>query len=82
VLEDVPSREYMYFVHSYYVQPESRDAVVSVTTYGGFEFCSSIQTGNLFACQFHPQRSGPVGMRIYDNMKNFIVRKRTPYVEK
>jgi glutamine amidotransferase len=77
VLEDIPEGEFMYFVHSYFVEPESHDLVLSATRYGELEFCSSIQSENLFACQFHPERSGPVGMQIYDNIRKLIMSKRT-----
>ena len=74
VLENIPDREFMYFVHSYYVQPESRDSIVAVTRYGDLEFCSAIQRNNLFACQFHPERSGPIGMHVYENIREFILK--------
>ena len=61
------SGDYMYFVHSYYVQPESGDSILSNTTYGGFSYCSSIINENIFACQFHPEKSGLHGVEIYKN---------------
>ncbi len=56
---------YMYFVHSYYVIPEDRDAVLSLSSYGRTEFCSALKKGNITACQFHPERSGPAGLAVY-----------------
>ena len=58
---------YMYFVHSYVVQPEDESLVCSVSRYNNIEFCSSVSRGNLFGSQFHPERSGPEGLRMYAN---------------
>ena len=55
----------MYFVHSFAVTPDDPGVVLSTTRYGPTEFCSGLRRGNLFACQFHPERSGPAGLRIY-----------------
>lgn len=64
-LEDVPPGTHFYFVHSYYVEPADPSWVASVTPYGDLEFCSSLRRDNIFACQFHPERSGPAGLGIY-----------------
>lgn len=66
-LQTLAPGEYMYFVHSFYCRPEQEDKVLSVTRYGAFEFCSSLIDGNVTGCQFHPERSGPSGLRIYRN---------------
>lgn len=71
-LSDISDGEYMYFVHSYYVQPANPDLVISTSQYGQIEFCSSIQYNNVFACQFHPERSGPQGLKIYENIANMV----------
>ncbi|MBI4056110.1 MAG: imidazole glycerol phosphate synthase subunit HisH [Elusimicrobia bacterium] len=63
-LQNLEDGAYMYFVHSFTVVPES-DCSLSTTRYGQNEFCSSLARGNIFACQFHPERSGPQGLRIY-----------------
>lgn len=57
---------YVYFVHSYYLNAE--EAVVTSTAEYGVEIHTSIQKGNLYACQFHPEKSGEVGIRM---LKNF-----------
>jgi len=67
-LEDIPNNEYMYFVHSFVPKPQDVNVVLSTTNYGGVEFCSSIQQKNIFACLFHPERSGIAGLRIYQNL--------------
>jgi len=62
--------DYMYFVHSYYVIPENTKYILSTTTYGGLTYCSSVANGNIFACQFHPERSGEHGLDIYRSFLN------------
>lgn len=57
--------EHFYFVHSYYVMPQDFSLVVARSSYGGIEFPSAIASGNIFACQFHPERSGPAGLDLY-----------------
>lgn len=64
-LAEVPNHEYMYFVHSFVPRPHNNEVILSTTTYGGFEFCSSLQHKNIFACLFHPERSGDAGLKIY-----------------
>lgn len=68
LLAGVPDHAYMYFVHSYIVQPEDQSMVLSTTQYGDVEFCSSLQKGTVFACQFHPERSSQWGVAIYQNL--------------
>lgn len=56
-----------YFIHSYYPVPASRDLVMGETQYADATFASVVGRGNLFATQFHPERSGRVGMRLVEN---------------
>ncbi len=65
-LAGVPDGSFVYFVHSYHVVPEDESIIATVTDYG-YEFCSAIRRGNLFACQFHPEKSHTVGLRILRN---------------
>lgn len=67
-LESIENEEYMYFVHSNYVRPSDKSLVVSYTNYAGIEFASSFKQENIFACQFHPERSGPQGILFYQNL--------------
>lgn len=64
---DLKQSEYMYFVHSYYVKPDDSNFVLSYTNYEGLEYCSSIQKNNIFATQFHPEKSSIKGISIYKN---------------
>ncbi len=72
-LAGVADGEPMYFVHSYIVRPADPAVVLSTTRYGNVEFCSSVRSGNVVACQFHPERSGPEGLKIYRNLAQMIV---------
>jgi glutamine amidotransferase len=66
-LSEIPDGSYFYFVHSYYVVPDDA-AVITTTTDYGIEFVSSIQRDNVFASQFHPEKSQELGLSI---LKNF-----------
>lgn len=59
--------DFVYFVHSYYLKAENEDIVTAVTDYST-RIHASVEKDNLFACQFHPEKSGKVGLRI---LKNF-----------
>lgn len=72
LLKNINDEEYMYFVHSYYVQPATEDIVVSTTEYGGLNYCSSISVENIFATQFHPEKSAHEGLKVYANWAKFI----------
>jgi glutamine amidotransferase len=63
LLADVADGERVYFVHSYRVEPADRDAIVLEAEHG-VTFCAAVRRGNLFACQFHPEKSQAVGARI------------------
>lgn len=66
-LKDICNNEFMYFIHSYFVKPEYDSVVLALTNYDGIEFCSSIQYDNIFATQFHPEKSSNKGVSIYKN---------------
>ncbi|MBQ6705798.1 MAG: imidazole glycerol phosphate synthase subunit HisH [Opitutales bacterium] len=59
--------ESFYFVHSYYVDTPERDIVWCETEYGGVKFASAIRRGNVFATQFHPEKSQSKGLKLYEN---------------
>jgi len=71
ILEDVEEGSDMYFVHTFVAQPQDNDNVLSTTEYSGYNFCSSVKRGNIYGCQFHPEKSGKMGLKI---IKNFIRR--------
>ena len=66
IFDDIPDEANFYFVHSYYVEPDDRSLVAGETEYG-IPICSVIAQGNLIATQFHPEKSGEVGLKIYHN---------------
>ncbi len=66
LLDGIPDGSYFYFVHSFYAEPEQPHVVVATTEYG-IRFPSILARGNVFATQFHPEKSGARGLRLYEN---------------
>ncbi len=69
-LEGIDSGAQVYFVHSFYAAPADESMVATVTSHGT-PFVSSIATDHLFACQFHPEKSQAIGLRILENFARF-----------
>ena len=63
---NIEDESYQYFVHSYYVVPDDKEVIATTTDYG-IEFVSSIAKDNIYAVQFHPEKSSEVGLQILDN---------------
>ncbi len=68
LLKGLPEKPYVYFVHSYYLDAEDKTQVAATTEYG-VVIDAAVETGNIFACQFHPEKSSAVGLSI---LKNFL----------
>lgn len=66
LFEGITEHSYVYFVHSYYLDAEDKDVVVATTEYG-VQVEASVEYKNVFACQFHPEKSSDVGLKILDN---------------
>jgi len=66
VFEGIPDEANFYFVHSYYAEPEDKSVVAGTTNYG-VSMCSMVIKDNLIATQFHPEKSGEYGLKMYDN---------------
>jgi len=66
IFDGIPDEANFYFVHSYYAAPEDKPLVAGETDYG-IPICSVIARGNLIATQFHPEKSGEFGLRMYQN---------------
>jgi len=66
VFDGVPDEASFYFLHSYYVDPVDKSLVIGETEYG-IPICSVIAAGNLIATQFHPEKSGKSGLKMYEN---------------
>jgi glutamine amidotransferase len=63
---DVPDASYFYFVHSYYAQPSDAHHIAGEADYGG-RFCAVVARDNIFATQFHPEKSADHGLALYRN---------------
>ena len=68
LFEGIPEQTYVYFVHSYYLKATD-ESIVKATTEYSTHIHASVEQGNVFACQFHPEKSSQVGLAI---LKNFI----------
>jgi glutamine amidotransferase len=71
-LENIKNGENMYFVHSYFAKLSKEDEVLSRTTYGGIDYCSSLNKKNIFGFQFHPEKSGLEGIKIYKEFNKIV----------
>lgn len=67
LLKNLPEKPYFYFVHSFHAVPEDKNLITAVTDYGE-EITAAVELENIFATQFHPEKSGDVGLQV---LKNF-----------
>ena len=65
-----------YFVHSFYVRPRQAADVLAVADFGSTSYCAAVRRGQVYGFQFHPERSGPVGLEFYRQMKRIIGQAR------
>lgn len=72
ILANLASDSFVYFVHSYYVEPRDSEDSIAETWYGDNRFCSVIRRGSISGCQFHPERSGDAGLSI---LRGFLEQK-------
>ncbi len=68
---DISENSYVYFVHSYYLQAEEPEIVRATTEYG-VTIHASVEKDNIFACQFHPEKSSAVGMKMLENFVKVV----------
>ncbi|HPJ31099.1 MAG TPA: imidazole glycerol phosphate synthase subunit HisH [Methanothrix sp.] len=66
ILEGISDQDFFYFVHSYFCVPKDRSVLAATTDYGT-EIAAAVSRENLFALQFHPEKSGQKGLKILDN---------------
>ena len=74
ILEGIKPQSNVYFIHSYILVPKDKNAALALTNYGSNEFCSVVRKDQIWGCQFHPEKSGQVGLKI---IGNFIKMVRT-----
>lgn len=72
IFQGIQSSFYAYFIHSFYGRPENESEILCRTEYDGFRFCSGVTKENILAFQFHPERSGKIGIQIFSNFKERI----------
>jgi glutamine amidotransferase len=73
IFDGIQDEANFYFVHSYYPDPDDAEVVAGTSEYG-INWCSMLIKGNLVATQFHPEKSGDDGLRMYDNFLNIALR--------
>ncbi len=66
ILKNIPDGSFMYFVHSYYAEPEDKSVILATTDYGS-RFASGVCKGNIYGLQFHPEKSQRLGLKILEN---------------
>ncbi len=71
LFKGIPDKSYFYFVHSYYVVPEDK-GIISTTTDYGIDFTSSVCSDNVYAVQFHPEKSQTLGLKVLENFSNIV----------
>jgi len=69
ILDNIEYNSDMYFVHSYVAMPQDDNDVLAITEYDRYNFCSVLKKDNIYGCQFHPEKSGEIGLKV---IKNFI----------
>lgn len=74
LFEGIPENEFVYFVHSYYLKAKDPEIVKATTEYGTL-IHASVESGNVFACQFHPEKSSKVGLKMLQNFINITKEK-------
>jgi glutamine amidotransferase len=67
MVQGIPNNSYFYFVHSFYAIPNETATILGITKYGETEFCSMVSQDNVIATQFHPEKSGKNGIKMYQN---------------
>ena len=73
LFKGIPENSYVYFVHSYYLHAEDEKDIATITNYG-IDFHSAVGKNNVFATQFHPEKSGDVGLQILKNFASMEVK--------
>lgn len=72
ILRSMQPEDQVYFVHSFVMEPRDASHCLAMTSYGGASFCSAIRSGSIVGCQFHPEKSGAVGLGILGNFVKLV----------
>lgn len=72
ILDSIKNDSFVYFIHSYVLMPKNRESILAYSEYGGQDFCSVILRNNIYGCQFHPEKSGAVGLKIIENFIKIV----------
>ena len=67
IFNSIKNNAFVYFVHSYMVVPEHDNDIISLTEYADVSYCSAIQNGSVMGCQFHPELSSEIGLKVLNN---------------
>jgi imidazole glycerol-phosphate synthase subunit HisH len=71
LFKGIKDKDYFYFVHSYFVQPDNSDIIIAKTDYGD-RFTSAINRDNIYGVQFHPEKSGDSGLALFSNFVDIV----------
>ena len=70
ILADTPPEAKLYFIHSYYIVPDDQSVTLATAEYGQQRFCAAFKQGNVYGCQFHPEKSGNAGLEMISLFAN------------
>jgi imidazole glycerol-phosphate synthase subunit HisH len=76
LFEDIPESTAFYFVHSYRLSPRDSDTIIGSTEYG-VRFAAAVQSDNIYAVQFHPEKSSTMGLKLLSNFGRLAERSRS-----
>ena len=66
LFDGIPNNSFFYFLHSYYLKPQEKAAIITETKYG-INYASAVQMNNLYGVQFHPEKSANIGLKLLNN---------------
>ena len=78
ILDDIKNNSDLYFVHGYAAMPKNEKEILSLTAYAEFNFCSSVKKGNIYGCQFHPEKSSEQGLKVIQNFIKIATLNKKP----
>ena len=79
-MQNISVGEECYFVHGYEAVPKEKSNIIAITQYGGRNICAAVAKNNIYGTQFHPEKSGEVGMKIIRSFLNSMVDAEGRYI--